>query len=90
MGVQIHQYADSVVIVEGIELKVSTRYPAEGEITIEVVKSPGRFELGLRIPAWASGATVDHAGDITAAEPGTFRMTADFAPGDIITLYLPT
>lgn len=73
-GVQIHQYVPGQITVPGtggdIEIRVVTNYPHDGQIDIEVVSAPKAFDLDLRIPGWAQGATVDG----TAAEPGAHRV----------------
>src|SRR5690606_5041216 len=62
-GVQLHQYAPSTVraSVAGGEvvLDVQTAYPAEGRVQVTVVQAPSvEWELSLRVPSWAQGATL--------------------------------
>ena len=87
VGVQLHQYAESVVSSGAVVLSVSTRYPSEGDITIEVLESAGPFELALRVPAWATGATLTRAGETRVVEPGMAAVTA--SSGERIVLRLP-
>jgi DUF1680 family protein len=89
-GVQIHQYAPSRITAElpagDLSLDVSTQYPWDGSVRVEVTAAPGgEAELALRIPSWAHGATVDGA----PAEAGYARIRREFRAGDVIELELP-
>jgi DUF1680 family protein len=89
-GVQIHQYAPSRITAElpagDLSLDVSTQYPWNGSVRVEVTAAPGgEVELALRIPSWAHGATVDGA----PAEAGYARIRREFRAGDVIELELP-
>ncbi|MGN8247119.1 glycoside hydrolase family 127 protein [Cellulomonas soli] len=90
-GVQLHQYAPARIATrlgDGSEvgLEVRTRYPDEGTITVRVTNAPGRaWELALRIPAWATGATLDGE----PVEGPVARVRRVFAVGDEVTLHLP-
>lgn len=54
--VQIHQYAAGTLTVGDATLTVETAYPWDGAVRITV---DGSVAVELRIPAWASGATVN-------------------------------
>jgi len=87
-GVQIHQYTTGSVQAGGASLAVTTEYPWNGSVRIEVLETPGEFELSLRIPEWAAGATVD--GSTHGVVPGEYvRTRRAFAVGDVVELELP-
>ncbi len=58
-----------------VRLTVETDYPFKGDVAVQLTADrPARFPLLLRIPAWASGASV-RVGQLPAqaATPGTFH-----------------
>ncbi|WP_328752049.1 glycoside hydrolase family 127 protein [Streptomyces sp. NBC_00285] len=92
-GIQLHQYADAEISVDGIALRVRTDYPSGGAVTVRIARSPDHpWTLSLRVPAWTQGATawlVDPDGTRRPAPPGTATVTRVFRPGDEIRLELP-
>ena len=94
-GLQIHQYADSTIstsLEDGrrVGVKLKTGYPQDGKVTIEVTESDAApWSLSLRIPAWASGASITENGDRREVEPGTTVVERPFAVGDRVELELP-
>ena len=96
-GLQIHQYAPSQVrthLPDGraLDVDVETDYPHDGRVRIVVRTShESPWTLSLRVPAWATGATLTTPdGDSPAAvPPGTARVTRRFAAGDVVELQLP-
>lgn len=98
-GVQLHQYASGTIrtrITEGeVALRVRTRYPDEGVVAVTVEQAPaGPWSLSLRVPAWASGATVEvrrpgEASPERPVDPGYATVEQTFAPGDEVILRLP-
>lgn len=94
-GIQLHQYATGVVRAEAptgpAELAVSTRYPRDGEISVTVLDAVegAPWTLELRVPAWASGATLRFRGETRVVEPGVASTTAVFAKGEEVVLSLP-
>jgi DUF1680 family protein len=89
-GIQLHQYAPSRITAAlpagELTLSVSTQYPWNGSVRVAVEAAPdGEVELALRVPAWATGATVDGA----PAEAGYARRRRAFRAGDVIELELP-
>ena len=88
-SVQIHQYAPGRIEDPrtGLTLEIATEYPWQGTITLTVTAAPSRpVALGLRIPAWADGATLDGR----AVEPGDYATTdRAWQPGDTLELVLP-
>lgn len=92
-GVQLHQYAAGTVsaaLPDGaaVRLSVTTRYPEDGVVAVRVEAADRPFELSLRVPGWASGATLAaRGGAADAVEPG--RVTITVAAGDEVVLTLP-
>ena len=96
-GVQLHQYAPSTVrttLPDGriVAFDVSTGYPAKGDVRVTITED-AEFTLTLRVPSWASGATVRvHSGnEVTElpAPPGAVEVARTFRAGDIVELNLP-
>ncbi|WP_157557451.1 beta-L-arabinofuranosidase domain-containing protein [Microbacterium sp. 1.5R] len=96
-GVQLHQYAPSTVrttLPDGriVAFDVSTGYPAKGDVRVTITED-AEFTLTLRVPSWASGATVRvHSGnEVTElpAPPGAVEVARAFRVGDIVELNLP-
>ncbi len=95
-GVQVHQWASSEIataLADGsrVRLRVQTDYPRSGAIRVTIDESRAEpWSLSLRIPAWATGATVAIAGaPPVAATPGAHVVRRAFAPGDVIEVSLP-
>jgi uncharacterized protein len=90
-GLQIHQYTSATIEalnarVGPIAVQVRTAFPWEGRVELEVTRSAGEeWRLGLRIPNWAAGATVDGV----TVEPGTYiRLSRRWRAGDRVVLDL--
>ncbi|GAA0308960.1 glycoside hydrolase family 127 protein [Kineococcus aurantiacus] len=89
-GVQVHQYTTGTIEAAGASLRVTTDYPWDGTVRVEVERSPGEFELALRVPAWAQGASATVAGTALDVTPGEYlRVRREFAAGDVVELVLP-
>ncbi|MDR3707253.1 MAG: glycoside hydrolase family 127 protein [Capsulimonadaceae bacterium] len=96
-GVWLHLWAAGHIDAaipggERIGLDIATRYPWDGRVEITVTDAPATpVSLNLRIPAWATGATV--AGDAGSTWPcaaGQYaELTQVWRTGDKITLTLP-
>jgi len=95
--VWVHLYAEGVARItlpdgREVELKQKTRYPWDGEITLEV-NGEGRFSLLLRVPAWCeAGAKLEINGQpfAGAVEAGTYvKVERAWGRGDTIHLSLP-
>jgi DUF1680 family protein len=85
-GIQLHQYAAATVEVGDVSLDIDTDYPASGRIAVRIRRSPGRpWTLTLRVPSWATGATLDGE----PVEPGWARLHRRFAEGETVVLSLP-
>jgi hypothetical protein len=95
-GLQIHQYADSRIsatIGEGrrVGVDVTTRYPADGQISIRITETDGSpWSLTLRVPEWSDNAWLTDGGDRRRVGPGSVTVERVFAPGDQIELELST
>lgn len=96
-GIQLHQYTSSQISTklpngDQVDLDIVTAYPTEGEISITVRSDASEpWTLSLRVPNWATGATVRingevHDGDAAA---GTTHITRQFRRGDEVILELP-
>jgi uncharacterized protein len=105
-GVQLHLLTACDVRAElgdgrTAALSVETGYPRTGAVTVRVDRAAGgRWEITVRVPSWAEGATLTydgHAEDVTGlaggraetVAPGTVSVTADWRPGDELRLDLP-
>ncbi|HEV2527161.1 MAG TPA: beta-L-arabinofuranosidase domain-containing protein [Thermomicrobiales bacterium] len=72
-----------------VRVSVATDYPFDETITITIDGPATGMPLDLRIPGWATGATVRmNHGDPIAAAPGTFHRVTVTGPCRI-TLHLP-
>lgn len=73
-----------------VGLTLTSRYPVDGEVRIEVAPSaPCRFAIKLRIPIWSVSTRLRVNGRSIAAAPGTYaRIERRWSGGDIITLTL--
>ncbi len=92
-GLVAAAYAPSEVrtVVKGTAVQVveETEYPFRGAIRLTIhPASPVAFPLRLRIPQWASGATVKVNGTGAATPmPGSFHVLArTWKPGDVVEL----
>jgi DUF1680 family protein len=91
-GVQVHQYASSVIRAGEVELAITTGYPWSGDVEVEVMATPETpWELTLRVPAWCDSAR------LRSGDANTGRVSADgrsiaerrtWQPGDRVTLTL--
>ena len=96
-GIAVNLYSDAAIVARapdgsGVELRMSTRYPSEGAVGIEVVPDhPGDFALDVRIPRWCRGAKVTVNGEATSPPiPGTFhRIRRTWRRGDVVSIDMP-
>lgn len=92
--VSLLQYAPGDVDLEldGGEhavLRVTTAYPVEGYVHVEVVGAPrAPWTLRLRVPDWAAGAVLRGPQGVRRVEPGWADVPSP-VPGDRVTLELP-
>lgn len=94
-GLFLAQFASGEVAVETesgtVRLQVSTQYPHDGRIRVEVVEAPAPgVELALRVPGWAlSGAELSVGHDSRAVSPGWAATSRRIVSGDVVILSLP-
>ena len=93
-GLQIHQYADcriSTVLDDGhqVGVEVSTGYPFAGDVDVRITETGETpWTLTMRVPVWATGATIVDRGRQRRASPGTVSVDGPFQRGDQVTLHL--
>jgi hypothetical protein len=96
-GAWVHLYGAGTATIpleDGriVELTQHTRYPWDGEVSIEV-RGGGHLSLFLRIPAWCeTGAALQVNGrpHEAALRPGSYvAIERDWQPGDRVDLQLP-
>ena len=94
-GLAIHQYATGTVratLPDGrrAEVEVDTAYPAGGTVRVRVLTGgPQAWTLSLRVPSWATGATLTDGGRTRPVSPGTARVRRVFRADDVVVLELP-
>jgi uncharacterized protein len=78
-GVQVHQFAPGRLRADTgdgqvLAAEVVTGYPDDGKIGFRLTQAPGGpTDLAVRVPAWASGVSVELNGRPFGAEPGADR-----------------
>ncbi len=93
-GIVLNMYFDGVTrsttpAGAPITFKTSTRYPADGEINIELEMSiPERFEISLRNPAWSKNTTLCVNGEAVSVNNGYIVLSREWKQGDTIVLSL--
>ncbi|MFC3496052.1 glycoside hydrolase family 127 protein [Glycomyces rhizosphaerae] len=93
--VSLLQYANGDMRIElgdgeELALRVTTAYPHEGTIRIEVLEAPDRpITLRLRVPHWADGARLANDTGARAVEPGWARAHDSLEKGAVVVLKLP-
>lgn len=92
-GIQVHQYAPATIEAapagRSTRLRIETEYSRQGTVRIVVEQTDGApWALQLRVPGWATGATVVVDGEPTSAGPGTVTVERAWQPGDVVTLEL--
>jgi DUF1680 family protein len=98
-GIQLQQYAPATVTTtldDGrmVSFDVDTQYPADGRVVVTHTSDASEpWTLGLRVPAWASGATLrivtaDFVQQRTV-DPGMIEIRHAFRAGDVVQLDLP-
>ena len=96
-GIYVHLYDNSVLdwhLESGAPIKIvqKTNYPWDGDVHLTVNPSEsGEFALHLRIPGWATSATVAVNGKpVEGAKPGHYLpISRRWSAGDTVTLRLP-
>src|SRR5690606_41784959 len=88
-GVRIDQYAPSEISHGGLRLRVETGYPWTGTVRVRVLEG-GAGRISLRVPVWASSATLTSSpGESRAVAPGYASAEREWRPGDELVLELP-
>ena len=93
-GVQLHLYTSGRIhttIPAGlVDLQVTTGYPHDGDVTVEILAAPATWNLTLRIPSWAASATVEVGGvQFPVPRTGAFTVPVALSVGDELLLHLP-
>lgn len=97
-GVTVNLYGGNELdtyLLDGSQLKLTqeTQYPWEGKVKISILTCKQEpFEIQLRIPDWAEGASIQVNGEDAneIAIPGTFAIIERvWKTGDVITLEMP-
>ncbi|MFI6708667.1 glycoside hydrolase family 127 protein [Nonomuraea sp. NPDC050478] len=96
-GVRIHQYTPGEISHGDLRLRVETGYPWDGTVTVRVLEG-GAGRISLRVPAWASSATLAYqeaaasspdARETRAVAPGYADVEREWRAGDALVLELP-
>ncbi|KQM81511.1 glycoside hydrolase family 127 protein [Agromyces sp. Leaf222] len=85
------QYATSSIEVDGLGLEVTTDYPWDERVVIDVRAADGSTRLALRIPAWCRGASLAINEEQVEADAaaGWLHVDRALAAGDRLELVLP-
>ncbi|NUR70718.1 MAG: hypothetical protein HOU81_07840 [Hamadaea sp.] len=74
---------------KGVTIRQDTTFP-ESNTTRLTVTGDASFTLKLRVPSWATGATVTLNGTAVAATPGTqVVITRAWTTGDVVAMTMP-
>ncbi|MFD3445850.1 glycoside hydrolase family 127 protein [Microbacteriaceae bacterium 4G12] len=87
----VAQYTEATVRSERLSLSMSTAYPWDGTVTIDITAaSAGPTELALRVPAWCHRAevTVNGSGVDAVPRDGWLRPDRVWSAGDSVVLEL--
>ncbi|MFB9680946.1 glycoside hydrolase family 127 protein [Streptosporangium vulgare] len=97
-GIQIHHPTACEIGHDGLTVRVETRYPWSGSVTVRVVEAPAApRHVSLRLPPWAAGAlrpgdaVLRGPGDLTPVRRGSALVFGErvWAPGEVIAAELP-
>ncbi|GAA1684892.1 glycoside hydrolase family 127 protein [Fodinicola feengrottensis] len=86
-GLQLHQYATGSYGGGPAQVRVRTRYPWEGTVSVEVSHtSDDPWTLSLRMPHWCRRASIVVNGVPLDIEPvdGYLRVTRGWTAGDVV------
>ncbi|MEK5030182.1 beta-L-arabinofuranosidase domain-containing protein [Paenibacillus sp. FSL R7-0302] len=95
-GLAVNQYMNSEAELRlagglDVRLKLSTRYPWDGRIELEVnPAASAEFSIRLRVPEWCSGYRVEAggAGPEALTDKGYLVLDRKWSPGDKVVLEL--
>jgi DUF1680 family protein len=91
-GLAAVAYGPSEVTAHGVAIEERTDYPFRDTVTLIINPAkPATFPLVLRIPSWATGATVTvNAEPQPNVKPGEFfRIARSWKPSDRVVLHFP-
>jgi len=75
------------------DIELRTSYPYDGEVTLRIaaLRRPGAFTLALRVPAWASSASISVNGRPAAPVrvAGYAVIRRQWRPGDVVSMIMP-
>ncbi len=90
-GIVINSYLEGGAALDTpmgrIEYKVSSGYPYDGNVKIEI-DGEGEFTVTLRIPEWSRTAALSLNGDKTSLKGGYHKIARSWHKGDVIELML--
>ncbi|TDD38781.1 glycoside hydrolase family 127 protein [Nonomuraea terrae] len=87
-GIRIHHYTPSEIRGGDLAVRVETGYPWDGSVLVRVL-ADGAGRIGLRVPAWASDATLARGEDVRPVRPGYAYAEGPWRAGDELRLELP-
>jgi hypothetical protein len=89
-GIYVNLFFSAEFEGEGRKLKLSSAFPLDGKVTIEI-SSEGKFDLRVRIPAWAGDVPLLLNGEAAQnGKPGTYvSIERVWKKGDTISFNLP-
>jgi uncharacterized protein len=98
-GIQLHQFAGgdfSFGDADGPDagaaagaIRVTTEYPWQGVVGIEIVESAGTWSLDVRVPVWSDETSLTVNGEPLAVVAGEYaRITREWRAGDVVRLDL--
>ncbi len=74
---------------KGVTIQQATNFPETNSTRLTVTGS-GSFTMKVRVPAWATGATLTVNGTAVTATPGAYAtITRTWASGDAVVLTMP-
>ena len=89
-GLVVNLYSDAELKSGPLAAKMTTRYPDDGRVRLEVTQSGAARALYLRIPAWCAAAKVSVGGEpAQAVTRGWCKIVRDFSKGLTVELDLP-
>ncbi len=91
-GIELAQYTTATIETERFSCTVDTAYPWDGSVVVTVdAADDAEVELALRVPGWATDATVRLAGEAVDARPvdGWIRLSRRWTAGERVELDLP-
>jgi len=92
-GITINLYTPAEAKLDLATIRQETDYPNSGRVRLTIAPAkPAAFTLRLRIPAWATQASVTINGQPAggAAKPGTFlELRREWTSGDEVLLEMP-